>query len=124
MSETDDVQALVAATVEGFNSGDADAYLAMAHDRAVQRMSGLNGFVRTPDVQQLAPRILSMTKRFTLDYEGTEVIGDTAVLWGTFENLMRGQGDSDGDVSNGQFTMTCARTGGEWKIVCSHYTAV
>ena len=52
----------------------------MAHERAAQRMSGVTGFVRTADVQQLAPQILSMTKRFTLSYQGIEVIGDTAVL--------------------------------------------
>ena len=124
MSEAEDVLALVDATVDGVNNGDAAAYLAMAHDRGVQRVSGLNGFVRTPDVPQLAPQILSMTKRFTFDYEGTEVIGDTAVLWGTCENVARGEDGSDGDVSTGQFTLTCARIGGEWKAVCSHYSAL
>ena len=124
MSEADEVRAVVDATIDGFKRGDADAYVAAAHDSAVLRLSGLNGFVRAPVVRQLAPQILSMTKRFTVDYEGTEVIGDTAVLWGTFQNVMRGEGDSDGDVSNGQFTITCARTRGEWKAVCSHYTAV
>ena len=124
MSDADEVRALVDATIEGFNSGDAEAYVAMAHDRAVQRMSGLNAFVRGEDVRRLAPQILSMTKRFTVSYEGTEVIGDAAVLWGTFENVMRGDGDADGPSSSGQFTMTCARLDGVWKILCSHYSAV
>jgi ketosteroid isomerase-like protein len=124
LSDEDEVRALVDATIAGFNAGDADAYLAMAHDRAVQRMSGLNAFVRTADVRGLAPQVLSMTERFTVSYEGTEVIGDTAVLWGTFENVLRGGGDADGAVSHGQFTLTCVRTDDGWKAVCSHYSAV
>jgi len=96
----------------------------MAHDRAVQRMSGLNGFVRAEDVRQLAPQIVRMTKRFTVDYDGVEMFGHTAVLWGSFESVMRGDGDSDGATSRGQFTITYARTDEGWKTVCSHYSAL
>lgn len=109
MSDADDVCALVDATIAGFNNGDPDAYVAMAHDRAVQRMSGLNGFVRAADVRQLARQIISMTKRFSVDYDGVEMFGHTAVLWGSFENVLRGDGDADGATSRGQFTITLSR---------------
>lgn len=75
-------------------------------------------------MREAAPFILSAMKRFTVEYEGTEVLGDTAVLWGTFENVLRGLDDSDGDVLVGQFTVTCARMDGEWKVACSHYSVM
>lgn len=66
--------------------------------------------------------IVQVIKRFTAEYEGVEVLGDTAVVWGTFENVMRGPDDSDGDTTVGQFTITCARLDGRWTVACSHYS--
>ncbi|HJR25717.1 MAG TPA: nuclear transport factor 2 family protein [Acidimicrobiales bacterium] len=123
MTEADEVRALVDATIDGFNRGDAEAYVAMAHARAVTRMAGLNGFARAADVEQMAPEILAMAKRFTVDYAGVEVLGDAAVLWGEFEHVSRAPDGGDGERSSGQFTITCARYDGTWKVVCSHYSA-
>lgn len=123
MTEADEVRALVDATIDGFNRGDAEAYVAMAHDGAVLRMAGLQGFLRGSEVRPLAPQVLAGAKRFTVDYAGVEVLGDAAVLWGTFENVMRGPDDVDGERSTGQFTITCARFDRTWKVVCSHYSA-
>ena len=121
-TEQAEVRRLVDATIAGFNRGDADAYVAMAHDESVQRMTGINAFVRGRDVRSMAPQIVDMIKRFTVDYEGTVVLGDTAVLWGTYVNVARGPEDADGDSTTGQFTITCGRVDGEWKAVCSHYS--
>jgi ketosteroid isomerase-like protein len=123
-AEAEEVRALVQETIDGFNRGDADAYMAMAHDAAVIRNGGTNSFARGAEMRQLAPMIVAAMKRFDVVFEGTEVIGDTALLWGTFENVLRGPEDADGDVLVGQFTITCTRLHGQWMVACSHYSVI
>jgi hypothetical protein len=123
-ADIEDVRALVQATIDGFNRGDPDAYMAMVDDRSLVRNAGTNSFARGAEMRPLAPMILQLMKRFTVQWEGADRLGDTVVLWGTFENVTRGPDDTDGDTVLGQFTVTCARVGETWKVACSHYSAI
>lgn len=123
-AEIENVKALVQATIDGFNRGDADAYMAMVNDRSLVRNAGTNSFALGAQMRPLAPMILQVMKRFTVEWEGAELFGDTAVLWGTFENVLRQADGTDGDTVTGQFTVTCARVDGVWTVACSHYSAM
>lgn len=46
--EAAEVQALVQATIDGFNRGDADAYMALVDDRTLVRNAGTNSFAGAP----------------------------------------------------------------------------
>jgi len=125
-----DLKAAHAQALKAIATSDANLWLAMFHEEQVRFDRGTQMFTDFKGMDREALR-----KGIADGAGGTEsyaikpvdvhyrVIGDTGIVWGHNVDLYKAR-NAPGTVQLSRFTAVYSRSGGKWRRVCTHVSAV
>lgn len=124
-ADIDDFKAAFNDAVKAYNSRD-DAFFASMHDQAAVFNPGapfaIDGKAAYEEVMRRS-WAANESSTFKPVNPQFRVIGSTGVAWGHYALAMKPK-DGAMETLFGRYTVVCAKSGGKWLVVATHYSPI